>query len=132
VRRWAWLMGAVLLPALVSGCVFCAGGAAAHSNRRPPARETGGQEIEVLAYYRWNRSDERYLVNVERVERLGVGTYRITFARPFRNEQYVALASNTAGFVRLTKNRKDSIVLMSYDHLGRLEDAEVSFLARGR
>ena len=43
-----------------------------------------------------------------------------------------ALANNTAGFVRITQNARESVVLLSYSQDGQLEDAEVFFMAKGR
>ena len=67
------------------------------SSRQPAAGETDAlqpcaeAEATVWGYYRWNRSDQRYFVNVASVERLGVGRYRVAFTRPFKNHQYVIL-----------------------------------------
>ena len=85
----------------------------------------------VETYYRWNQPDHFNRHNVSGVDRVGTGQYVIHFAKPFANNFYVALASNTAGFVMLTENKRESIKLKSYNPSGRLEDAEVFFLAYG-
>ena len=107
--------------------------AVATSSLQTAAKETDALQARlegqatVWGYYRWNRSDERYFVNVAAVERLGVGRYKVLFAEPFADHQYVILANNTAGFVQVSQNTKESVMLLSRDQKGQPADAEVFF-----
>lgn len=85
----------------------------------------------VETYYRPDKPNHFNRHNVKGIDKLKTGRYRVHLAEPFKNNLYIAVASNTAGFVRLTRNTKESIDLVSYSSSGQEIDAEVFFLAYG-